>query len=75
MQIIRVSGRKYIKMFGAVPPVGRCAKRLTSSKWLLLGYLELYHIMLVYIKIVVICFAGTKCMKCTLYKCLRKYLP
>ena len=35
MQIIRVSGRKYIncviKMFGPVPPVGRCAKRLTST--------------------------------------------
>ena len=36
MEIIRVSGRKYIycvlKMFGAVPPVGRCAKRWVLTK-------------------------------------------
>ena len=38
------SGRKYInsvyviKMFGAVPLVGRCTKKLTSSRWILLGY-------------------------------------
>ena len=25
-----------MKMFGTVPPIGRCAKKFTSSSWLLL---------------------------------------
>ena len=39
------SGRKYInsvyviKMFGAVPLVGRCTKKLTSSRWILIARL------------------------------------
>ena len=53
-------------MFAKVPPVGRCTKHLTSSRWILLGTniitlleeyegLELCQILLVYIKMVIIC--------------------
>ena len=33
-----------VEMFAKVPPVGRCTKKLTSSRWILLGYYYITNI-------------------------------